>query len=434
MAADTADGHGEGQRDGVAGAPFASECQIPAIKRDRHRLPVDRDGDIFERTGLGLRVEIGRHRRAGCPAGDADLEREREALLVRGHLDTHITVPRVVGRLDQGDGAGGCFERGPAGDEEVDVDRRVALRVGERADLRDEAHDVHGTAGAAEPFGTGIAAAAGQRVGIEELIAADRDAGEKAVVDHALQDIDILGVAVQQEHALVPEGVGDGGASFQVGRFIRQFEVVAERFAVTARADAACEVHFFCDDIFPKRVDGGHQRAVAGQCGDIRHAGVEIARADRVADGFRLLDDGDVVLAVGTKDLSAQVAAAAHVDEELCEAEVARVACGAVELAQADLDLLMAGYALELVGGRAEGLVDQIGAFAGHIEQRAFAGDGEVGCRRLVQMADVVKFMAGCQIAPAFFAGHAVREAQRACGVEISVGFLSGGHLGDQAV
>jgi len=153
-----------------------------------------------------------------------------------------------------------------------------------------------------------------------------------------------------------------------------------------------------------------------------------------VADSFGLLDDGDVVLAVGAEDLAAQVAAAAHVDEELREVEVAHVACGAVELAEADLDLLMAGHAFELIGRSAEGLVDQIGAFAGHIEQRAFAGDGEVGCRRLVQMADVVKFMAGGQVAPALFAGHAVREAQRARGVEIAVRLLRGGHLGDQGI
>ena len=262
----------------------------------------------------------------------------------------------------------------------------------------------------------------------------ERDAGEKAVVDHALQDIDILGVAVQQEHALVPEGIGDGGAGLQIGRRVRQLVVVAERFALVARTDAAREVHFFRDDIIPKRVDGAHQRAVAGQCGDIRHAGVEIARADRVTDSFGLLDDRDVVLAVGAKDLAAQVTASSHVDEELCEVEVARVACGAVELAQADLDFLVTRHALELIGGRAEGLVDQIGAFAGHIEQRAFAGDGEMGCRRLVQMADVVKFMAGGQVAPALFAGHAVREAQRARGVEIAVRLLRGGHLGDQGI
>jgi len=85
-----------------------------------------------------------------------------------------------------------------------------------------------------------------------------RDAGEKAVVDHALQDIDILGVTVQQEHALVPEGIGDGGAGLQIGRRVRQLVVVAERFALVARTDAAREVHFLRDDIFPKHVDGGH--------------------------------------------------------------------------------------------------------------------------------------------------------------------------------
>lgn len=161
------------------------------------------------------------------------------------------------------------------------------------------------------------AATAGQRVGIEKFIAVKRDAGEKAVVDHALQDIDILGVTMQQEHALVPEGIGDGGAGLQIGRRVRQLVVVAERFASVAASMPPVRC-IFRDDIFPKRVDGAHQRAVAGQCGDIRHAGVEITGVDSVTDSFGLLDDRDVVLAVGAKDPLAQVTRVpSHVDEEL---------------------------------------------------------------------------------------------------------------------
>ena len=60
-------------------------------------------------------------------------------------------------------------------------------------------------------FVEAIADAAGKRIGIEELVAVERDAGQEAVVDHTLNHIHVLGIAVEQEHAVIPHGVADRG-------------------------------------------------------------------------------------------------------------------------------------------------------------------------------------------------------------------------------
>jgi hypothetical protein len=237
---------------------------------------------------------------------------------------------------------------------------------------------------------------------------------------------------VEQEHALVPEGVGYGGAGLEIGALVGQLVVFAEGLARVARADAAVEVHLLGHHVLPQAVDGCDVRAVAGERGDVGHARVEVSGAHRMAHGLALFEHGKMVLVVGAVELP-HVLAAAHVDEEFGEVEVALFAGGAVELAEPDLDLLVAGGGLDLLAG-AEGLVDEVGALAGDVEQRALAGDREVcGCG-LVEVADVVELVAGPHVAPALFACHAVDETQRSRGVEVAVGLLGRRDRCDQPV
>jgi hypothetical protein len=61
----------------------------------------------------------------------------------------------------------------------------------------------------------------------------------RRVVDDALEDVEVLRVAVQQEQAVVPHRVGDRGAGLGVGGPVRQLVVVTEGLAVAPRADPA---------------------------------------------------------------------------------------------------------------------------------------------------------------------------------------------------
>ena len=88
-----------------------------------------------------------------------------------------------------------------------------------------------------------------------------------------------------------------------------------------------------------------------------------------MADGLVLLEDGLVVLGIFAVAACAPAAFAALVDEELGQVEVFRVAGDAVELDQADLDLLVAGDALELFFARAEGPDEEVGVLDGDVQE-----------------------------------------------------------------
>ena len=103
----------------------------------------------------------------------------------------------------------------------------------------------------------------------------------------------------------------------------------AEGFAGTGRADAAGDVELPADHAFPDSVNCIEIGRVAGQRGDVGHAGIHIRCAHGVADRFGLLDDFLVRLVV--RAASAFVAVRpAHVEHELGQIEVTLVASNSV--------------------------------------------------------------------------------------------------------
>ena len=99
---------------------------------------------------------------------------------------------------------------------------------------------------------------------------------------------------------------------------------------------------------------------------------------------------------------------------------------------------------MELGGAKAERARDEVGAADGDVEERTLARDLIVGDRGLVHVADVVELVAVVAAAPAGWAHHAVLdvavlvgavvEAERAGGVEVTVGLLRAGDVGDEVV
>ena len=282
------------------------------------------------------------------PAGDAEREREL-ALLHAGKRDLDLAVPRVVRGLRED----GVARVDRARTVQEHVDRVVLLRADILPERGDRAHDVRRAAGAAEPRGPRGPAGL-QQVRVEEAVAGERDAGERAVVHGALERVHVLRVAVHQEHPVRPEEERHGGARLVVTA-VRQLVVVAVRFAAAARAAAAGQVIFLADDVVPDLRDGVHVALVAGERGDVGHARVHVVGADGVPDGFVLLDDGLVRLAVGIAGTVFRLV----FEEMRGELQPARIAGLAVQLREPHFDDLMAGRDAGIVP--AEVLVHEFG-------------------------------------------------------------------------
>ena len=125
---------------------------------------------------------------------------------------------------------------------------------------------------------------------------------------------------------------------------------------------------------------------------------------------------------------------AAGVDEELGQVEVLPRAGDAIELDQADLDLLVPGRIGPLA--RAELPGDEVGALDGDGQQVLLARRLEVRGGGLVEMSEVVELVAHVKVRPALLAepGLGRRAADRPGGVEVAVRLLGGGDLGDEPV
>ena len=242
-----------------------------------------------------------------------------------------------------------------------------------------------------------VLAARLERVRVEEGLAVERDAGNQAVEERPLHHVDVLGVAVQQEQPVVPVVHADRGAGLVVGGQVRQLVVAAERLADARGADAAGDVELLRDGVAPDRVDGVDIGGVAGERGDVGHAGIHVHRAHGVADRLGLLDDALLRLVVvepaGVGALARrQRRGTALVEQELRQREVLRLAGHPRHLHQAHLGDLMAGPDRLLAG--AERPHEQVGGLHGDVEQRSLAGGEMMRGRRLEQVPEVVELVA----------------------------------------
>ena len=340
------------------------------------------------------------------PAGDAEREREL-ALLHVGNGDPDRAVPRIIRGLPEL----GVARVDRARSVQEHVDRVVLLRADIFAERGDRAHDVRRAAGAAEPRGP-RGPAGFQQVRVEEPVAGERDAGERAVVHGAFERVHVLRVAVHQEHPVRPEKERHSGARLVVAA-VREFIIVAVRFAAAARAAAAGQVVFFADDVVPDLRDRVDVALVAGERRHVRHAGVHVVGADGVPDGFVLLEHGLVRLAVGVAGTAFRLV----FEEMRGELQPARIAGLAVELREPHLDDLMSGRDAGIVP--AEVLVHELGGLHGHVQQRAVARRLEIRRGAFVEMPQVIQLVAQVRVVqPALLVDPFVRRGIRVHGAE----------------
>ena len=427
---DAAGGHGEIEFYDIARLPISGDLEVPILQSaGGERLAVDFDGEGRDGGGIGEAVEIGRNGKTLRPAGDAEGEREVE-IFFGGDGEFDLSRPRVIGLLGDFE-IGETIEMDIGGASGVEINEELIFGGGvdEAADLGDEAGEIGGAAGETDP---GSAAAIGfsdEGILVEELIAGEGDAGDRAIVEGEFHDIGVFGVGLEEIHAMLPEEMGDGSAGFAVTGVGEDVGSAEAFVAVFVGSEATGEVHFSADDIAPEVIEGVFVAWGVGVAEDIGHSGVEVTGADGVTDGFELFDDGFVVLHAAVADAVTiaageatffffgevigdgggddfggiegeafgAVGVAAFIEEKLGEIEVAGIVGGAKEFNESEFDFLVAIDIVAFFG--AEDAVDVIGeefcgieGFGGGGEALVFGGEFEVVPRviHLVHEAEVI--------------------------------------------
>ena len=332
-----------------------------------------------------------------APGGDADgqLANARGG---HGH-------PSVAG-VSRFDGGGHAVSRHIRGGELVDVQGISLHTVDVVTEGGQQAVDVRGATGAAEAGHAAVGReAAGAPVGgkalrqvdlhgilIEELVTMQGEARENAVVKGALNDVGVLGLVVQSQHAVGKEAEGNARAGLGVGLIRGQIEGGGEGLADVGGAQTARDIHLAPCHVLPQGLAGLDEGFISGFGGQVSHARVEIRGADGVTHGGVLLPHGDVGLVVG--DTIGVLLGAAGVDEvggQIQELALARVA---VHAHQGQLDLLVAG------GTEGGGLIlnedlgDVVGVLFHALQQGRFARGLGVGDGGLHEVAGAVELVA----------------------------------------
>ncbi len=197
---------------------------------------------------------------------------------------------------------------------EIEMNGEVRLTggVGVAAQRGEEAEDVGGAAGAAEPILPVVRAAAGEGVFVEEVGTVQGDAAEEAVVERAFQHVAVLAVACELQHAVGEEDQADGGAGFAVGGIVGQIVIFAEPLPAAFGADPTGQIHAALGDAIPQAVADRPQFRILRFRGEVGGGAVEVDRAHGVADRVGLLAQRRVgleVLQVGVEPGKARAAA-----------------------------------------------------------------------------------------------------------------------------
>lgn len=120
---------------------------------------------------------------------------------------------------------------------------------------------------------------------------------------------------------------------------------------------------------------------------------------------------------------------AALVNKILREAQVARLACGAIQLNQRQLDLLVAAVAMHLARPAPKGGINVIGVAAHDLQQLTFVGGVMMRDGGLDQVSGAVQLLAISQVGPA-----PVCLDGEVMGIEVAIRRLRTGHFADQCI
>ncbi len=296
MTENAADRHRKAQFDSIPFFPAASDSRIALFQVKIGFLTVDLENNLIG-CGIHVSIKVARYRLILGPSRNPDIN-SKAGGAVGVHFYFNFPIPRVLSFLLDLDILSFEVHLDIAVHEKIDIKDIIPHRVHVAGNRGHEAGDVARAAGTGEPGTAFVLSERFQRVGIEEEIAAQGHTGDQSVIQDSFQDIDVLGVPFQKEHALVPQSVADRGACFRVCCGIRKIVVPSKSFSGARGSDASCQVELSEDDILPDTSDRLDIGRVIGERGHIRNSGIHVGRSHRMTDGLALFDDRFVILGV----------------------------------------------------------------------------------------------------------------------------------------
>ena len=294
----------------------------------------------------------------------------------------------------------------PALCEKCNIELLLIMGVSHPRNLGNQSGHVRWTTGGAKPRSPAsramierVLSIRFERVDVEEAISLKIDRSKHVVQQCDLRHIQIPGVLVQQEHAVVEQHVAYRRAGLIESVRVRQLILGPKAFNAMNRAKPPGDVHSRIRDIPPDFCQCLCIARVARQRADIRHSRIEISRPHRVTDRLFLLRHRCVLLGVGWSHDPLALRDIRHTPdfkEPASHIQIQRLAGNPVELHQSKFHFLMPRGLLDrlaLVVVRIplkNDPVDMLRAFLRNIQQFRFAGGLIVGDRRLVEVPNVV--------------------------------------------
>jgi hypothetical protein len=110
-----------------------------------------------------------------------------------------------------------------------------------------------------------------ERVGIEEGVSLERNAGDQSVVERALHHVDVLAIAMEQELAMIPVVHSNRGAGLVVGGHVRKVVRIAKALVSAGGADAASEVELRLHQAVPDAIASRFDLCVIFDRRDVGH-------------------------------------------------------------------------------------------------------------------------------------------------------------------
>ena len=129
----------------------------------------------------------------------------------------------------------------------------------------------------------------GQWISIKKSIPFQAQPIQCSIVQASFQYINVLGIAFQRIHSLIPKNHPNRSTGLAVCIFIGEVIIHRKTFIASRRSYPSSHVHVPVHDIFPNRLHGIHVAKVIFGGSHIGSTRVEIHRSYRMARNFLLL-------------------------------------------------------------------------------------------------------------------------------------------------
>ena len=266
---------------------------------------------ISRLLGIAILVKIARHHLVANPSWNTNQEIGiLHTTLLHSNLD--IAIPRILGSLLQNYILAIHLDGRCIAGKEIHVDIVILHAIEIARNRRDEAAQITWAAGTSKPrlAGSvvicieGILAIARQWVRIEETTTIHTHTRNDTIIQTTLQTVDILALAVKQEHALKEINHRDGCTGLVVGCHVWQLIVITKCLTCMAGTYSTCKIVFLANDVFKNAVDHLHIGRILGQGSHIGDTGIHISSTNSMTYRLFLLQDRSLALRIWVADMS----------------------------------------------------------------------------------------------------------------------------------